>query len=136
MNRHCPFTVPNQSENGKYNLISVWPNKISKIFLCAKAIFPFPWNTKSKCFLKNLMESALRKLIQMGLLSVIFFYSHCFISLFAVLFFSVFYFHILTNFISIFAVVFFWIFNFINKFLSIFFFCLTSLISLFAVLLF
>ena len=27
-NRHCPFTVTNQSENGKYNLISVWFNKI------------------------------------------------------------------------------------------------------------
>ena len=26
--------VPNQLENGKYNLISVWLNKISKIFLC------------------------------------------------------------------------------------------------------
>ena len=25
---------PNQSENGKYNLISGWFNKISKIFLC------------------------------------------------------------------------------------------------------
>ena len=27
--------VPNQSANGKYNLISGWLNKISKIFLCA-----------------------------------------------------------------------------------------------------
>ena len=26
--------IPNQSEIGKYNLISVWFNKISKIFLC------------------------------------------------------------------------------------------------------
>ena len=26
--------VPNQSENGKYNLISGWFNKIPKIFLC------------------------------------------------------------------------------------------------------
>ena len=26
--------VPNQSVHGKYNLISVWFNKISKIFLC------------------------------------------------------------------------------------------------------
>ena len=26
--------VPNQSENGKYNLISAWFNKISKRFLC------------------------------------------------------------------------------------------------------
>ena len=33
-NEHCPFAVPNQSENGKYNLISVWFNKISKTFLC------------------------------------------------------------------------------------------------------
>ena len=29
----CPFVVLNQSENGKYNLISVWFNKISKRFL-------------------------------------------------------------------------------------------------------
>ena len=29
----CPF-VPNQSENGKYNLISVWFNNISKTFRC------------------------------------------------------------------------------------------------------
>ena len=28
-NGHCSFAVPNQSENGKYNLISVWFNKIS-----------------------------------------------------------------------------------------------------------
>ena len=28
-----PFAVPNQSENGKYNLISVWFNNISKRFL-------------------------------------------------------------------------------------------------------
>ena len=33
-NGHCPFTVPNQSENGKYNLISGWFDKISKKFLC------------------------------------------------------------------------------------------------------
>ena len=26
--------VPNQSENDKYNLVSVWFNKISKIYLC------------------------------------------------------------------------------------------------------
>ena len=28
--------VPNQPENGKYNLISVWFNNISKIFLCVQ----------------------------------------------------------------------------------------------------
>ena len=28
--------VPNQSENGKYSLISVWLNKISKRFLCVR----------------------------------------------------------------------------------------------------
>ena len=33
-NGQRPFAVLNQSENGKYNLISVWFNKISKIFLC------------------------------------------------------------------------------------------------------
>ena len=34
----CPFAVPNQSVNGKYNLISVWFNKIPKSFLnvCTK----------------------------------------------------------------------------------------------------
>ena len=31
------FSDPNQSENGKYNLISVWLNKISKRVLC---VFP------------------------------------------------------------------------------------------------
>ena len=34
--------VPNQSENGKYNLISVWFNKISKKFLCVQ------WNAFSR----------------------------------------------------------------------------------------
>ena len=29
-----PFSVPNRLENGKYNLMSAWFNKISKIFLC------------------------------------------------------------------------------------------------------
>ena len=29
-----PFAVPNQSVHGKYNLISVWFNTISKRFLC------------------------------------------------------------------------------------------------------
>ena len=33
-NGECPFAVPNQPENGKYNLISVRFNKISKRFLC------------------------------------------------------------------------------------------------------
>ena len=34
------FAVPNQSENGKYNVISVWFNKISKkMSLCALAFF-------------------------------------------------------------------------------------------------
>ena len=33
-NGHCPFTVPNHSVYGKYNLISVWFNKISNRFLC------------------------------------------------------------------------------------------------------
>ena len=33
-NGRCPFAVPHQSKNGKFNLISVWFNKISKIFLC------------------------------------------------------------------------------------------------------
>ena len=33
-NGRCSFAVTNQSENGKYNLISVWFNKISKRFLC------------------------------------------------------------------------------------------------------
>ena len=33
-NRHCPFAVPNQSKNGKYNLISVWFKKISERFIC------------------------------------------------------------------------------------------------------
>ena len=32
-----PFAVPNQSENGKYNLISAWFNKIPKILLCVYA---------------------------------------------------------------------------------------------------
>ena len=32
-NGRCPFDVPNQSVYGKYNLIWVWFNKISKIFL-------------------------------------------------------------------------------------------------------
>ena len=40
-NRHCPFAVPNQSENGKYYLISVLFNQIWKIFLCVQlAITP------------------------------------------------------------------------------------------------
>ena len=34
VNGQCPFAVPHQSENGKYNLISVWINKISENFLC------------------------------------------------------------------------------------------------------
>ena len=34
-NWQCPFTVPNWSENSKYNLISCWFDKISKRFLCA-----------------------------------------------------------------------------------------------------
>ena len=34
-NGHCPFAVPNQSVHGKYNLIPVWYNKISKRFPCA-----------------------------------------------------------------------------------------------------
>ena len=33
-NGQCPFAVLNQSENGKYNLISVWFDEISEIFLC------------------------------------------------------------------------------------------------------
>ena len=33
-NGHYLFGVPNQSENSKYNLISVWFYKISKIFPC------------------------------------------------------------------------------------------------------
>ena len=33
-NGQCPFAVPNQSVHGKYNLISVWFNKIWKRFLC------------------------------------------------------------------------------------------------------
>ena len=36
-NRHCR-SVPNQSENCKYNLISVWFNMISKRFLCVHCI--------------------------------------------------------------------------------------------------
>ena len=32
--RRTSFLVPNHSENGKYNLISVWFNKNSKRFLC------------------------------------------------------------------------------------------------------
>ena len=36
-NRQRPFAVPNQSENGKYNLISVWFNKISKRFFCVRS---------------------------------------------------------------------------------------------------
>ena len=44
-NGHCPFAVPNQSENGKYNLISVWFNKIPKIFLCVRIeiLFTVVW---------------------------------------------------------------------------------------------
>ena len=34
--------VPNQSENGKYNLISVWFNKTSKRFICV-------YEAKKKC---------------------------------------------------------------------------------------
>ena len=33
-NGRCLFAVPNQAENGIYNLISVWFNKTSKRFLC------------------------------------------------------------------------------------------------------
>ena len=33
---HSPFFVPNQSENGKYNLILVRLNTISKRFLCVR----------------------------------------------------------------------------------------------------
>ena len=33
-NGQCPFAIPNQSGNGKYNQISVWFDKISKRFLC------------------------------------------------------------------------------------------------------
>ena len=33
-NGQCPFLVTIQSVHGKYNMISVWFNKISKIFLC------------------------------------------------------------------------------------------------------
>ena len=33
-NGQCPFAVPNQSENGKYNLVSVWFKEIPKRFLC------------------------------------------------------------------------------------------------------
>ena len=36
-NGQCPFAVPNQSENGKYNIISVWFNKIPKQILCIQA---------------------------------------------------------------------------------------------------
>ena len=35
-NGQCLFAVPNQAENGKYNLISVWFNKISKKILCVQ----------------------------------------------------------------------------------------------------
>ena len=34
--QQCPFAVSNQSENGKYNLISGWFNKIWKRFLCVR----------------------------------------------------------------------------------------------------
>ena len=33
-NGHCPFAVPNWSVHGKYNLITVWFNRILKIFPC------------------------------------------------------------------------------------------------------
>ena len=32
VNGHCPFAVPNQSKNGKYNLISVWLKRFGKDF--------------------------------------------------------------------------------------------------------
>ena len=35
--RTCPFAVLNQLDNGKYNLISDWFDKISKKFLCIHA---------------------------------------------------------------------------------------------------
>ena len=33
-NRRCPITISNQLENGKYNLILVWFNKMLKKFIC------------------------------------------------------------------------------------------------------
>ena len=42
-NEHCPFAMPNQSENGKYNLISVWFNKIPR-----EKISLYVWEKKNK----------------------------------------------------------------------------------------
>ena len=39
-NGQSPFAVPIQSLHGKYNLVSVWFNRISKIFLCVRARIP------------------------------------------------------------------------------------------------
>ena len=41
-----PFAVPNQSENSKYNLISVWSNKYSKKFL---------FSSKLNCFRRQII---------------------------------------------------------------------------------
>ena len=37
---------PNQSENGKYNLISGWFDKISKTFLCVERVGNFSMSVK------------------------------------------------------------------------------------------
>ena len=45
-NGHCLFAVPNQSKNGKYNILSVWSNKISKRFLWVIQRFLKIWNSE------------------------------------------------------------------------------------------
>ena len=40
-NGQCQFAVTNQTENGKYNIILTWFNKISKIFPCVlQTLYP------------------------------------------------------------------------------------------------
>ena len=65
-NGHCPFAVPNQSENGEYNLISVWFNKILKKFLHVWVTFSSPCRAlknKIKLFQQNFFRGN-RKLDQ------------------------------------------------------------------------
>ena len=45
----CPCAVPNQSDNGKYNLISVWFIKISKVFLCVSRPSSLDWKKYISC---------------------------------------------------------------------------------------
>ena len=48
--------VSNWSENGKYNLISVWFNKIWKRFLCVYLCYLLLWRSIKCCSLINLVS--------------------------------------------------------------------------------